>query len=226
MKRLGKASRIRFPAGITSLPIPSPGKSPILRDRTAEVISCIVLEEQKLSRKIKSHWNRWNTKSPTIGACAIDTRPRVFSQSFTPLVQSRQSFLNRTYVLLHTDNRKEMSTSPTPEERAKADKEAKAREALEQAALPYQWNQTIKDVDITIPVPATLKGRDLDVVIKKNKLKAGIKGQTPLIDVRLLIPYENAILTLQRAISRNQSPSTNLPGHLKPPRKARRLAYI
>lgn len=77
-----------------------------------------------------------------------------------------------------------MSTSPTPEERTKKDAELKAREAAEQAQLPYKWTQTIQDVDITVPVPATIKGKDLDVVMTKTKLKVGIKGQTPIIDVR------------------------------------------
>ena len=76
-----------------------------------------------------------------------------------------------------------MSTSPTPEEREKKDAEAKAKEAEEQAKLPYKWTQTIGDLDITVPVPSNLKGKDLNVVISKTKLKVGIKGQDPIIDV-------------------------------------------
>lgn len=76
-----------------------------------------------------------------------------------------------------------MPDSPPPEERERLDKEAKEKEAAEQAALPYKWTQTIKDVDITIPIPGNIKGRDLDVTLTKTKLKAAIKGQTPFIDV-------------------------------------------
>lgn len=76
-----------------------------------------------------------------------------------------------------------MSTSPTPEEREKKDAEARAKETAEQAQLPYKWTQTIGDLDITIPVPSNLRGRDLDVLISKTSLKAGVKGQTPIIDV-------------------------------------------
>jgi len=75
-----------------------------------------------------------------------------------------------------------MSTSPSPEERERKDKEDKAREAEEQAKLPYKWNQTIGDVDITVPVAGNFKGRDLDVKITKSQLKVGVKGQPPIID--------------------------------------------
>ncbi|MCJ1225282.1 hypothetical protein MMC12_001931 [Toensbergia leucococca] len=75
-----------------------------------------------------------------------------------------------------------MSTSPTPEEREKKDAEAKAKEAYEQAQLPYKWTQTIQDVDITVPVPSNIRGRDLAVVLTRKTLKVGIKGQDPIID--------------------------------------------
>ena len=72
---------------------------------------------------------------------------------------------------------------PSAEEQAKIDKEARAKEAAEQAALPYKWTQTIGDVDITVPIDGKFKGRDLDVVLSKTKIKVGVKGQTPIIDV-------------------------------------------
>ena len=77
--------------------------------------------------------------------------------------------------------------SPSPEEQEKKDAEAKAKEAEEQAKLPYKWTQQIGDVDITISVPSNIKGRDLDVVLSKTKLKVGVKGQGPIIDVRMLL---------------------------------------
>lgn len=77
-----------------------------------------------------------------------------------------------------------MSDSPPPEERKKADEEARAKEKAEQAALPYKWDQTIKDVDISISIEAKYKGKDLDVKISRNALKVSIKGQEPFIDVR------------------------------------------
>ncbi|KAF4553152.1 putative nuclear movement protein nudC [Elsinoe fawcettii] len=75
-----------------------------------------------------------------------------------------------------------MSSSPTPSEQAKADAELRAREAEEQSKLPYKWTQTIGDLDITIPIDAKYKGKDLDVKITKTTLKAAIKGQEAFID--------------------------------------------
>jgi CS domain len=75
-----------------------------------------------------------------------------------------------------------MSTSPTPSERGRNDAEAKAKEAAEQAALPYKWTQTIKDVDITILVDGKYKSRDLEIKISKTKLRAAIKGGEVFID--------------------------------------------
>lgn len=73
---------------------------------------------------------------------------------------------------------------PTPAEEAAA----RAKEAEEQAALPYKWTQTIGDVDISISVPGNFKGRDLNVDIKKTNLVAGIKGQEPIINVLAPLP--------------------------------------
>jgi len=87
-----------------------------------------------------------------------------------------------------------MTDSPPPEEQKKLDAEAKAKEDAEQARLPYKWSQTIKDVDITIPIPANLKGRDLNVKFTKTKLFAAIKGQDAFIDGDLphpIIPDES-----------------------------------
>lgn len=75
--------------------------------------------------------------------------------------------------------------SPTPEERTKLDAEAKKTEQEEQSKLPYKWSQTITDVDVTASIPSNMKGKDLDVKITKTSLKAGIKGQAPIIEVRV-----------------------------------------
>jgi HSP20 family molecular chaperone IbpA len=71
---------------------------------------------------------------------------------------------------------------PTPAEEAAA----RAKEAEEQAALPYKWTQTIGDLDVTLEVPGNLKGKDINVEIKKKKLVLGIKGQEPIISVCLI----------------------------------------
>ena len=64
-----------------------------------------------------------------------------------------------------------------------AEQAAREKEAAEQAALPYKWKQTIGDVDVSVPVPKGSRARDLVVEIKKLRLKVGVKGQEPIIDV-------------------------------------------
>lgn len=73
--------------------------------------------------------------------------------------------------------------SPSPEDRKRLDAEAKQKEDEEQSKLPYKWVQTIGDLDLTATIPANIKGRDLDVKLTRNGVKAGIKGQEPIIDV-------------------------------------------
>ncbi|KAK2766656.1 hypothetical protein FQN54_005968 [Arachnomyces sp. PD_36] len=70
----------------------------------------------------------------------------------------------------------------SPEVQEREERERKAKEAAEQAALPYQWTQTIEDADVTVPIPSTIKGKDLDIVMTKTKIKVGIKGQEPIFE--------------------------------------------
>ncbi|MCJ1270835.1 hypothetical protein MMC22_010732 [Lobaria immixta] len=83
-----------------------------------------------------------------------------------------------------------MSKSPTPSERERSDATAREREKAEQALLPYRWTQTIKDVDVTVPVRGMLKGKDIVVDISKTHLKVGVRGEEPIIDG----PLSHAIL--------------------------------
>jgi hypothetical protein len=66
---------------------------------------------------------------------------------------------------------------PNPAEEAAA----RAKEAEEQASLPYKWTQKISELDITFVVPGNMKSRDIVVDIKSKKLVAGIKGQDPVL---------------------------------------------
>ena len=82
-------------------------------------------------------------------------------------------------------------TEPTPAEEAAA----REKEAQEQAALPYKWNQTIGELDVTFSVPGNYKSKDLVIEIKKNKLVAGVKGQEPLVSVSLPPLLNTSIIT-------------------------------
>ncbi|KAI9924588.1 hypothetical protein ASPWEDRAFT_172446 [Aspergillus wentii DTO 134E9] len=79
----------------------------------------------------------------------------------------------------------DVERDPTPAEianREREETERKAKEEAEQAQLPYKWTQTIRDVEVTVPVPGNLKGRDMDVVLTKNKIKVAVKGQQTFIE--------------------------------------------
>lgn len=100
----------------------------------------------------------------------------------------------------------ERAASPTPSERERLDKDVKAREQEEQSKLPYKWTQTIADLEVTIPIPANFKGKDLDVKIAKNSVKAGIKGQEPTIEV-----YHNSCPSLQHRNLTDQTSQGTFP---------------
>ena len=47
----------------------------------------------------------------------------------------------------------------------------------------YSWTQQLPEVNITVPVPQGTKSRSVICDIKKDRLKVGLKGQPPIIDV-------------------------------------------
>jgi hypothetical protein len=48
---------------------------------------------------------------------------------------------------------------------------------------PYSWSQTLQEVAVSVPVGQGLKAKQLDVIIKRQHLTVGVKGQPPVIDV-------------------------------------------
>ncbi|KDQ12861.1 hypothetical protein BOTBODRAFT_34014 [Botryobasidium botryosum FD-172 SS1] len=73
----------------------------------------------------------------------------------------------------------------TAEEREVVDKENRAREEAEQAALPYTWKQELSDVSVYVPVPPGTRARDLDVKIQKKRLSVGLKGKEKIMEGEL-----------------------------------------
>ena len=50
----------------------------------------------------------------------------------------------------------------------------------------YTWTQTLQEVTIMAPIPRRIRGKDIDCSIGSRHLRFGVRGETPLVDVRLL----------------------------------------
>lgn len=64
----------------------------------------------------------------------------------------------------------------------------------------YKWTQTLEEIDLRVPLPRALKGRDLIVDIGKKHLKVAIKGESEsIIDGDLLhdVKVEECAWTLE-----------------------------
>ncbi|OHF01156.1 CS domain-containing protein [Colletotrichum orchidophilum] len=94
-----------------------------------------------------------------------------------------------------------MADNDKPELTPAEEAAARAKETEEQNALPYKWQQTIGDVDITFSVPGNYKSRDLVIDIKKTKISAGVKGQEPIVsgDLSHAILVDDSTWTLASA---------------------------
>lgn len=78
---------------------------------------------------------------------------------------------------------KEDKKDKEEEEEDEKDKDKLKPNAGNGADLPnYKWNQTLGDIELTVPLNMKLKSRDIVVEIQKKRLKVGVRGQTPIID--------------------------------------------
>ncbi|WRT64400.1 uncharacterized protein IL334_001332 [Kwoniella shivajii] len=72
------------------------------------------------------------------------------------------------------------------EEQDAHDANEREREKAEQAALPYQWTQDLNTVTVTVPLPKGTRGKDLNVVMGKKKLKVQLKSSSePILEGEL-----------------------------------------
>lgn len=87
----------------------------------------------------------------------------------------------------------------SPEQQKQHDAAERAREAAEQAALPYAWKQQLDIVEISVPVPQGTKGRDLTIELKKRKIKVALKGKDAILEGELAkdIKEEDSTWTIE-----------------------------
>jgi hypothetical protein len=113
------------------------------------------------------------------------TPPSIINSSHFKLINTKRGHISAiiTNTPAHPHKMADRAPSPTPSERSRLDAAAKTKEQEEQSKLPYKWTQTIADLEVTIEVPGNFKGKDLDVKIRKDGVKAGVKGQEAILEV-------------------------------------------
>lgn len=88
------------------------------------------------------------------------------------------------------------------------EKHRKAQEDAEQSQLPYKWTQTIRDVDVTIPVAANIRGKDLEVSLKNKEIRVAIKGQEAFVEVCFCLPTTHLRACLPVCVQSRSSTDT------------------
>jgi len=92
------------------------------------------------------------------------------------------------------------STPPAAKEVTKAESDGipEAEEEEDKGVAPnagnggsgsgYSWTQTLKQVEITVPFPRGVKGRDIDCKVTSTTLSIGLKRKAPIIKGKLSKP--------------------------------------
>ncbi|KAK9829037.1 hypothetical protein WJX72_003559 [[Myrmecia] bisecta] len=98
------------------------------------------------------------------------------------------------------DTAQPMEVSDTAAEKAASTAEEEDKESESKGLKPnagngadldnYSWTQSLSEAVVSVPVPPGTKGKQCDVVIGKNHLKVGVKGQPPIIDDELSEPVK------------------------------------
>lgn len=47
----------------------------------------------------------------------------------------------------------------------------------------YSWDQTLEEVNVYLEPPAGITKRDIECKIEKKRLRLGLKGNSPFLDV-------------------------------------------
>jgi len=97
-------------------------------------------------------------------------------------------------------NNTNTSSSDKKEEDKIAEGKVKPSAAHGHTNEKYSWSQTdIKEIGISIPVPSTIKGKDVTVKYEAKTLLVQIKGQDPIIDGEFhqLIKPDSLVWTLE-----------------------------
>ncbi|CED84775.1 Nuclear distribution protein NUDC [Phaffia rhodozyma] len=82
------------------------------------------------------------------------------------------------------------SNSLSAEEQTAQDAIARAKQEEEQAQLPYKWTQDLDTITMTLDLPQGTRARDLNVVLKRAEISAGLKGKESTFAGKLFAPIK------------------------------------
>lgn len=106
---------------------------------------------------------------------------------------------------------------PPASEPVSAEEEAAARqrEAEEQAALPYRWTQALDHVEVTLPLPAGTRAKQLDVAIKRTSIRVAQRDGERAVLLEGTLPHPILLDDSTWSISSTPSTGTHLSIHLE-----------
>jgi hypothetical protein len=84
-----------------------------------------------------------------------------------------------------TDDGGEKTTTASSDDDKKEEEKKAKLEGNGGKTDRYRWTQTLQELSVFVPIPASTRGKDLVVDFQQKKLKVGLKGQPLLIDGEL-----------------------------------------
>ncbi|TYG91059.1 hypothetical protein ES288_A12G232900v1 [Gossypium darwinii] len=157
-----------------------------------------------LSGYIEDEDNKQSSTSSALSFNAVldPSNPLGFLESAFNFVSENSDMFNTDSVEKKISSLvKNIKERTMKEEATKKEHETKEKEEIKEKPKPkpklnpnkdngldmesHSWGQNLQEVTATVPVPLGTKSRDVICDVKKDYLKVGLKGQTPIVDGQL-----------------------------------------